>query len=153
MALSLKQSRFVDAYLGSANGNATQAARIVGYKCPGSMGQQLLKNYTIQLTIDQRQSSDPLILTREERQRILTKWVLDESLSLRDRAKAMDLLCKTGGDYLIRHEVTQTDVVFNVIIDSPVTRRMAEAALTVGEGVAPLTVGTQVEQLTIEVMD
>ena len=32
MALSLKQAKFVAAYIGEANGNATQAARIAGYK-------------------------------------------------------------------------------------------------------------------------
>ena len=31
MSLTLKQSRFVDAYLGEAHGNATKAARLAGY--------------------------------------------------------------------------------------------------------------------------
>lgn len=32
MALTLKQRKFVEAYLGKANGNATEAARLAGYK-------------------------------------------------------------------------------------------------------------------------
>ena len=45
--LTLKQERFVAAYLGDAHGNATEAARIAGYKSPHPEGSRLLRNATI----------------------------------------------------------------------------------------------------------
>ena len=42
--LTTRQELFVAAYLGEAKGNATEAARIAGYKKPGQYGHDLLKN-------------------------------------------------------------------------------------------------------------
>ena len=41
--LTLKQEAFIAAYLGAANGNASEAARIAGYRHPADYGQQLLR--------------------------------------------------------------------------------------------------------------
>jgi phage terminase small subunit len=49
--LTPKQAVFVAAYLGEASRNATEAARIAGYKQPGSYGHDLLKNPEIQSAI------------------------------------------------------------------------------------------------------
>ena len=45
--LTLKQQKFIAAYLGEANGNATEAARMAGYKSPHPEGCRLLHNATI----------------------------------------------------------------------------------------------------------
>lgn len=45
--LNPQQEAFVAAYLGEAHGNASEAARIAGYKKPGQYGHQLLKNIQI----------------------------------------------------------------------------------------------------------
>jgi phage terminase small subunit len=45
--LTLKQEAFIAAYLGAARGNATEAARIAGYRQPQSQGSRLLKNVDI----------------------------------------------------------------------------------------------------------
>lgn len=45
--LTLKQEKFVTAYLGEAKGNATEAARIAGYRKPHPEGSRLLRNATI----------------------------------------------------------------------------------------------------------
>lgn len=45
--LTTKQELFVSAYLGPANGNATEAARMAGYKTPHPEGFRLLRNPTI----------------------------------------------------------------------------------------------------------
>lgn len=45
--LTLKQEAFIAAYLGAAKGNATEAARIAGYRQPQSQGSRLLKNVEI----------------------------------------------------------------------------------------------------------
>jgi len=42
--LTLKQTRFVLAYLGPANGNATQAAKIAGYSIPWQAGYETLNS-------------------------------------------------------------------------------------------------------------
>jgi phage terminase small subunit len=45
--LTLKQAQFIAAYLGEANGNATEAARIAGYTHPNVQGPRLLGNVCI----------------------------------------------------------------------------------------------------------
>ena len=52
--LTLKQQLFVDAYLGAANGNATEAARMAGYKSPHPEGSRLLRNATILARVNQK---------------------------------------------------------------------------------------------------
>lgn len=51
--LPLKQEAFIAAYLGAAQGNATEAARIAGYKQPQSQGSRLLKNVEISARVSQ----------------------------------------------------------------------------------------------------
>lgn len=46
-SLTAKQELFIAAYIGEARGNATEAARIAGYKHPGQYGHYLLKNHEI----------------------------------------------------------------------------------------------------------
>src|SRR5690606_33384313 len=60
--------RFVEAYMGAARGNATEAARLAGYspKTAYAQGSRLLKDAEIQAAIAERQQSDPLVMTREE---------------------------------------------------------------------------------------
>jgi phage terminase small subunit len=45
--LNPKQEHFVSAYLGDAKGNASEAARIAGYKHEGVAGHRLLKNVKV----------------------------------------------------------------------------------------------------------
>lgn len=45
--LTPKQQKFLEAYLGEANFNATAAARIAGYKSPHPEGSRLLRNATV----------------------------------------------------------------------------------------------------------
>ena len=52
--LTLKQELFVNAYLGVAHGNATEAARIAGYKRPHPEGSRLLRNATIAARVSQK---------------------------------------------------------------------------------------------------
>jgi hypothetical protein len=57
-ALSYKQQQFVNAYLGAANGNATEAARLAGYKGSdnvlGVTGHENLRKPKIRAAIDAR---------------------------------------------------------------------------------------------------
>src|SRR5579859_3442967 len=54
MALTLKRRLFVEYYLGQANGNATEAARLAGYAVPKEEGYRLTCNPAIRALIDQR---------------------------------------------------------------------------------------------------
>lgn len=73
--LNAKRSAFVAYYLGEACHNATEAARMAGYKAPGAEGHRLLKNAEIQKSVQagiakvQKKS----IATREEVLGLLTK--------------------------------------------------------------------------------
>jgi hypothetical protein len=52
--LTLKQRRFVEAYLGRANGNATEAARLAGYSDPEQSGWENKHKQAIQDRISER---------------------------------------------------------------------------------------------------
>jgi phage terminase small subunit len=52
--LTYKQRLFVDAYLGQANGNATEAARIAGYAWPEKVAHRLVGKSGIRAKISQR---------------------------------------------------------------------------------------------------
>jgi len=52
--LSDKRKRFVDAYIGPANCNKSEAARIAGYGCPAAAGNKLCKEPPVRAAIDER---------------------------------------------------------------------------------------------------
>lgn len=54
MALTLKRRLFVEYYLGQANGNATEAARLAGYAAPTHSGYRLLGHPATRALVDQR---------------------------------------------------------------------------------------------------
>ena len=108
--LTVKQQRFVDSY----NGNATEAARLAGYKGNDSTlcvvgGENLRKPYiiaAIKAREDKRRAK--AIATREQRQIFWTKVMRGkvEGVATRDRLRASELLGKAEGDFLDRTEVS-----------------------------------------------
>lgn len=106
--LTHKQRRFVEAYMGEACGNATEAARLAGYASPEGSAADLMGNPKILAEIAATAAEDPLIATREDRQRWWTEVMLDESVSMKDRIKASELLGKSQADFVQRHELTAT---------------------------------------------
>lgn len=52
--LTTKQEAFVAAYLGAAHGNATEAARMAGYKTPMQEGSRLLRNAVISARVQEQ---------------------------------------------------------------------------------------------------
>lgn len=107
--LTAKQERFVAAY----DGNATAAALAAGYKptYANRIGQQLLDNPLIAAAIQAREAerNAQRIATREERQMFFTEVMRDGERSTRDRLRACELLGKSEGDFLERHELTGKD--------------------------------------------
>ena len=57
MAFNTKQELFVLYYLGEAKGNATQAARLAGYKQPRQQGHRLLTNVDIAARVQAKVTS------------------------------------------------------------------------------------------------
>lgn len=121
--LTEKQRRFVEAYMGEAAGNATEAARLAGYKGNanqlGSIGTENLQKPAIQEAIALRVACSPLVATREERQAFYTRVMKGEEQdvrvtatgeeirtapALKERMKAAELLGKTQGDFIQRVE-------------------------------------------------
>lgn len=60
MDLTPRQQRFVDAYLGDADGNATRAAEAAGYAWPDKQGSQLLGKTRIKNAISVRLTASSL---------------------------------------------------------------------------------------------
>lgn len=122
--LTEKQRRFVEAYMGKAAGNATEAARLAGYKGNNNtlrvVGSENLAKPAIAMAVGQRQKADPLIADRTERQRFWTRVMRGEERVRKflkidgetvevevdpdysDRLKAAELLGKASGDFVQR---------------------------------------------------
>jgi phage terminase small subunit len=108
--LTEKQRRFVDAYMGEAKGNGTEAARVAGYRGSdstlGAVAHENLKKPKIAAAIQERVDADPMIATREDRQRFWTDTMKDTGEDMKHRLKASELLGKSQADFIDRHEVT-----------------------------------------------
>ena len=112
MGLTLKQQKFVDAYCG----NASAAARAAGYseKTAYAIGDKLLKKTEIISAIKQRQDEarEPLIATREARQKFWSETMLNPEVEMQHRLKAAELLGRSEGDFCdkltLDHDVNLT---------------------------------------------
>lgn len=123
--LTEKQRRFVEAYMGRAEGNATEAARLAGYSGSDetirAVAYENLTKPHIRNAIEARVVSDPLVADRAELQRFLTRVLRGEEAEtqvdregveyelppkMRDRLKAAEMLGKTRGDFKDNLDVT-----------------------------------------------
>lgn len=121
--LTAKQSAFIDAYLGEAKMNATQAARIAGYKHPEVQGAENLRKLRpyISKTMNKRHSD--AIATQEEIQQFFTAVVrgevkeevvsnngkiLEVPASTKDRLKAAECMGRAYGMFTERKEISGT---------------------------------------------
>lgn len=108
--LSVKQRRFVEAY----DGNATAAAIAAGYS-PKTARLQGHKNITKDNILEAIQSREnkrmeSTILTRKERQAFWSDIIRSEDeKNIMAKLKASELLAKSEGDFLDRHELTGKD--------------------------------------------
>lgn len=105
-ALSERERRFVEAYMGEAAGNATKAAELAGYsqKSARQQGQRLCTKAAIRAAIDARQENDELVADRKERQAFWSSTMRDNDQKMPDRLKASELLGRSGADFIERHE-------------------------------------------------
>jgi phage terminase small subunit len=110
--LTERERRFVEAYMGQAAGNGTEAAKLAGYKGTAKVlavqGTRLLSKANVQAAIDERAASDPQIADRTARQRLWSDIAFGRGpyneAALKDRLKASELLGKSQADFVERHE-------------------------------------------------
>lgn len=100
--LTERQKRFCEYY--AANPNATQAARLAGYKKPHPQGEQNLRKpaiaaYVASLTTPARSAR---IATAVDRQEFWTGVMNDPEAAMRDRLKASELLGRCQADFIER---------------------------------------------------
>lgn len=113
--LSERERRFVDAYMGPAAGNASEACRLAGYsiKAATVQGARMLAKASIQSAIAERVKADPQIATRDERQRLWSDIAFGRGVyadaALKDRIRASELLGKSQADFVERHEHADKD--------------------------------------------
>lgn len=111
MKLNARQKTFVETY----DGNATEAALKAGYskKTARAMGARLLTKVYIAEAIQGREKreSRKRIATRQRRQEFWTEVMEAEAeeVEMRDRLKASELLGKSEGDFLERHDHGSSD--------------------------------------------
>jgi phage terminase small subunit len=100
--LTSKQQKFVEAYCG----NATEAARIAGYKQPAIQGHENLQKPNVKAAIEARDAEPKKIriATREERQGFWTGVMENTQTDMKDRLRASELLGKSGADFIERKD-------------------------------------------------
>jgi len=96
--LTPKQQLFIEAYLGAAKGNATEAARLAGYKgndvtlC--AVGAENLRKPRIAEAVKDRLSENKNILSADEVLEGLSKIARNTNEETKDRIKAYELMGK-----------------------------------------------------------
>lgn len=109
----------VRAFIMCFAGNATQAAQDAGYGWTADgevsdrviisqQGWRLMNMPLVREAIRRRGWEDPdqrFIATRLEREMLLTATLRDESLDIKQRLRALELLGKSHGDYIERKEI------------------------------------------------
>jgi len=120
--LTLKEQRFIDAYLGSAGGNGTAACRLAGYqgnaKVLGVTSVRLLAKPRIQsaVALRVRRQAKQAILTADERDKILSQIAGRGTEAGRIRAIAE--LNKCSGRHSIKHVLDVTETLSDIIAGS-----------------------------------
>lgn len=107
-----KQQAFVEHY--AACGNATEAARLAGYKHPRQAGAENLSKHVTQdaLKVVAEKVSSARIATAQERQEFWTAVMRGEfgdEAEMKDRLKASEHLGKAQQDFIDRKELTGKD--------------------------------------------
>lgn len=99
--LTAKQRKFIEAYAG----NATEAARIAGYKgnavTLASVAAENLRKPQISAAIKEREEKQikSLIATRVDRQQFWTETMKDAQVDVRWQLKASELLGRSEADF------------------------------------------------------
>lgn len=111
--------------MGTAAGNATDAAKAAGYAASSAhvTACRLLKKANVKAAIRSREKADPKVASRKELRHLWTQVAFGrgayKQASMKDRLKASELLGKSKAAFVKRHEHTgkggkpiETRVVF-----------------------------------------
>lgn len=107
--LTLQVRRFVDAYCGSAKGNATEAARQAGYKGKPNVlavqGTRLLRKANVRAAIAEREERRRIkgILDADARDELLSGIAQEEDHDVHARISAVKELNKVSGRHSLTH--------------------------------------------------
>lgn len=133
MGLTTRQQRFIEVF----NGNVVESARLAGYSEQYALKQAhitLGRNRIIQQAIQERERDrqEPLIATREERQKFWTSVMNDPEQEMQHRLKAAELLGRSEGDFTERLQIDQDVTVTVGYLFDP--RARAELLREIEEG-------------------
>lgn len=116
--LTERERLFVDAYMGPAAGNGTEAARLAGYKGSAKVQQvqasRLLSKAIVQTAIAERRQvlESQSIADAKERREVLTTILRAAGEEPNARIRAIDVANKMDGIYIERHEIQATAPMF-----------------------------------------
>lgn len=115
--LTHKQQLFVEAYLGVAKGNATEAARLAGYKQPQMHGSRLMKNDEIASRVRARveavgMTADEVLNELAAVARIPADY---DPKSVQNKVKALELLGKHHKLFVEQVDVTSKGQILPVL--------------------------------------
>lgn len=105
--LTLMQRKFVDAYLGEANGNATLAAEIAGYEHAYQAGYKLLRQTRVVRDALEERMAEALMSANEAMYHLSDMARAEASSTV--RVRALELVGRYHGLFVDRHEVEVRD--------------------------------------------
>jgi len=124
--LNYRQKKFVEVY----QGNATEAARLAGYKGSDNYlsthGARLMRDERIARAIRDRECNNTpnIILNRQERQGIWSKIAQDQEETTTNRLKALELLGKSEADFADRLLVGRLEQTLEELSSAEIRQRI-----------------------------
>lgn len=129
--LTEKQRRFVEAFLGPAQGNGTQAARLAGCGRAGAAvtASRMLRNANVQRALVARVERKEAAgaVTQAEREQLMAELVRDKTLAMADRIRVLDMLNRCAGAYSMTHILKGRLTLAQAIARSRRTQQQAES--------------------------
>ena len=155
--ISPKQRVFVSAYLGEANRNATEAARIAGYAHPNKQGPALLVNLGVREAIDEQIAEierrgiaihQNRVDALAERHRLLERVIAE-------RAEEMSAETPGGGTGLLvrRFKVTRQGVLHEYAVDTGLLGELREHEKQIAQELGEWVDKQQVDGSTTQVVE
>lgn len=108
--LTEKERAFVEFFVGAAQGNATEAARMAKYANPDANGARVMARDGVRQAILDARKPTTLrrIMDKERRQELLSTIAESTTEETKDRIKAIEVLGRMQGDFIEKHEVEVT---------------------------------------------
>lgn len=92
--LNAKQRSFIEAFVGPAHGNATEAARLVGYRHPRDVAVEMMANEDIVAILKQRIDWKEGTAIQDEVTKFWSDTMRNPDVKMPDRLKATEYLAK-----------------------------------------------------------